>query len=564
MSGSIPPAATSRLGPPADADPEAFRLICGFCDGVADLANTQRLERLLQTPDGMALYLSVADLDAMVRWRLRWRSVRQPFMGPGIASPSRTATVAPPKRRPEPIAPVASPSRLSRLSRRLGEAFATFGSPVTIAIAVQSLVILAAVVAVIVGQWRGAPEPASSFNAAAFGNAAARITGLHDVAWAADGKVRQVSELLPEGAQIDLDRGLVEIVHAHGARVVLEGPAALVVKGRAAATLDRGRLTAKVTKGRAGRGGRDGDGPFVVHTPKAVVMDIGTEFGVEVGGDGVTAVHVFEGLVDIASASATATAALRVSAGQSAGLDSTGRAVPVDHPPPRFVRGLPQTARRPAMPSRRITEFFWDDAAARVIYSDSFAGAGPFDGTTPASRGGVGKTAWSAPPVGWQCGSTLDAGAAGAALLPLVVEPGCIYRVAVEMNVVSGGIGWAAVGFADDSAAIVGLLSHAWLMQRHETVKQSNQYFAGPHKAGSVGRGDRLTGPHTREAVLDTTGPTWKAFFLVDGKVVASHRYDGEPPAITHVGLSLFANTKASLRNFCASVIRQDTMSRQP
>jgi hypothetical protein len=558
-SGSSPSAGMS--GEFAGADPEAFRVICAVCDGVAVQADLQRFEALLQTQAGMALYLGVADLDAALRWRLRWRN-RQHLTAIRQAAGRSGAAVGDPKPRTDEHRRPAAGS--PPLGRRIAAWLTMLRRPVPLAVAVQSLVVLVAIVAAIMGQWSVGPDAAKQFDPATFGDAAARITGLHDVAWGEGGKVRRISDLLKDGERIDLARGLVEIVHACGARVVLEGPAAFAVKGHAAAMLDRGRLTARIASGAAARHGRKTSGRFSVHTPKAVVTDLGTEFGVEVGSDGATAVKVFEGLVDFAATGVAGVATLRLAAGESAELDARGQAVRSDTPLPRFVRSVPQTARGPANVPRGPAGYFWDEAASHVIYRDSFAGDGPLNTTKPVSRGGVGESAWRAPVAGWERGEPLVADSAGGAFLPLAVEPDCIYRVAVDVHATSGGIGWAGIGFADTASAAVGMLSHAWLMQRHETVKQRNQCFAGPRQTGSVGRGDSLTGPHTRAVVLDTTGPSWKAFFLVDGKVVGSHRYDSESPAITHVGLGLFANTTARLRNFQVSVIRQRTTSPPP
>lgn len=74
-------------------------------------------------------------------------------------------------------------------------------------------------------------------------------------------------------------------------------------------------------------------------------------------------------------------------------------------------------------------------------------------------------------------------------------------------------------------------------------------------KAGetrSVGRGDRLTGRQTRAILLDTTGPTWRVVFFVDGHAVGESSV-ASAAAITHVCLSTFPNTQVVFRSFLVS-----------
>jgi len=153
--------------------------------------------------------------------------------------------------------------------------------------------------------------------------------------------------------------------------------------------------------------------------------------------------------------------------------------------------------------------------------------------------------------------------AAGAAFLPFRPEPGFVYRLSVELHVQSGGSGWAAVGFAERPTVEAPTLDHAWMLQRHSTTLQShrsaripNAAFAGPGEQGRLPSGDVLTGPQVRSVVLDTTGPQWRAFFLVGDTLVGDCRIDARGRSIRYVGLSVFADTTATLRNFSLESFR--------
>ncbi len=76
-----------------------------------------------------------------------------------------------------------------------------------------------------------------------------------------------------------------------GARVFLNGPADLRIVSGMRMRVDHGRITARVEGGAKG---------FAVETPGTVVVDQGTEFGVEVDDSGQTVVVDFEGRVDLA------------------------------------------------------------------------------------------------------------------------------------------------------------------------------------------------------------------------------------------------------------------------
>ena len=104
----------------------------------------------------------------------------------------------------------------------------------------------------------------------------------------ADGSIR---DFLQSGQKIDLKQGFVKLAYENGVEAVIEGPAEYTVVDELTATLGHGRLGVRVPDGFSG---------FVVDTPSARVVDLGTEFSMRVRNTGVTQVHVVEGEVEVA------------------------------------------------------------------------------------------------------------------------------------------------------------------------------------------------------------------------------------------------------------------------
>ncbi len=165
-------------------------------------------------------------------------------------------------------------------------------------------------------------------------NFVARITGLHNCRWAADGRAPYGFDHMTVGRELKLDAGLVEITYYNGAKVVLEGPVEFTVEQANACRLDIGKLTAKVSKSAVG---------FTVETPDMSIVDLGTEFGVEIDDDGIAAVHVFIGRVEaeLVAQNGAAPKKVQISQGQAVRFDrqqQTIDRVTADHG--RFVRNV--------------------------------------------------------------------------------------------------------------------------------------------------------------------------------------------------------------------------------
>ena len=150
-----------------------------------------------------------------------------------------------------------------------------------------------------------------------------RITGMVDCVWKSgqrsaisDQQLYSTSHYPPAtnhsvalGDTLALRSGLLEITYNSGAKVILQGPVTYEVESACGGYLSIGKLTAKLEKKSEVRDQRSEDRSqrsepasqesFAVRTPTAIVTDLGTEFGVEVDGQGLTTSHVFRGLVRI-------------------------------------------------------------------------------------------------------------------------------------------------------------------------------------------------------------------------------------------------------------------------
>ena len=125
---------------------------------------------------------------------------------------------------------------------------------------------------------------------------AAQITGLKDCRWTQPATSLEPSDVLHEGQQLELAAGVAEITFDSGARVTLEGPATLTINSAWAATLGHGKMTAEVPHEAIG---------FRATSSTVDVVDLGTQFCMQVDSDGATDVGVIEGSVEATPHTAT-------------------------------------------------------------------------------------------------------------------------------------------------------------------------------------------------------------------------------------------------------------------
>ena len=152
-----------------------------------------------------------------------------------------------------------------------------------------------------------------------FGREAGGEGGLDSFAATTARLSNQKSEILNHkslvalGDRLALRSGLLELTYDTGARVILQGPVTYEVESPAGGYLSLGKLTARLEKGSGiyanpkrqrgseaeGSGNHPSPDLFAIRTPTAIVTDLGTEFGVEVGNEGQAYVSVFLGKVEV-------------------------------------------------------------------------------------------------------------------------------------------------------------------------------------------------------------------------------------------------------------------------
>ncbi len=127
-----------------------------------------------------------------------------------------------------------------------------------------------------------------------------------------------------------LQTGLIEVAFDGGAKVLLEGPAAFRLKSADRMALNRGRLFATITGDAKG---------FIVDMPNSRVIDLGTEFGVRVGQDGTSDLHMFKGKAELTSGSGSGgKRVLTVTAGQARRVGISGQVGDIPIMENAFVR----------------------------------------------------------------------------------------------------------------------------------------------------------------------------------------------------------------------------------
>lgn len=111
---------------------------------------------------------------------------------------------------------------------------------------------------------------------------------LYDVEWAGEAESREKGDIL--GAEsVELAAGTAEIQFFSGATMIVEGPAEISLKSAWEASCREGSVRMQVPP--AARG-------FKLHAPQTEIIDLGTEFGLEVRG-GESHVEVFDGEIAV-------------------------------------------------------------------------------------------------------------------------------------------------------------------------------------------------------------------------------------------------------------------------
>jgi hypothetical protein len=173
----------------------------------------------------------------------------------------------------------------------------------------------------------------------------ALVVKLEAVLWEpGDSLVPAEGSILKPGDRLRLHAGRAALSFFSGVTLILEGPADLELMAMDRVFCHRGRLRARVPAGAEG---------FVVASPGSAVIDLGTEFAVNVAADGTSWVMVFDGMAEAAllDASGAPMKTQLVEQSEAFALDPrTGRIAAAEPRPDEFVIVTPTDRALPTLP----------------------------------------------------------------------------------------------------------------------------------------------------------------------------------------------------------------------
>lgn len=194
----------------------------------------------------------------------------------------------------------------------------------------------------------------------------ARVIEKIDCDWESERWVTKTALNIEAGEVVNLNRGLMVIEFGEGAKVTLEGPSQFEITSASRGFLHAGKLTSLVPKQARG---------FTVGTPSCESVDLGTEFGLRVFGDGTAETHVFDGevvLKSVQQAGKEPAEPLHLTTDMAARVDGNSHAVSaVAAAPKAFLQvGFEDQHDTPAEPASAISKasqlVLWLDAARHV------------------------------------------------------------------------------------------------------------------------------------------------------------------------------------------------------
>jgi hypothetical protein len=162
---------------------------------------------------------------------------------------------------------------------------------------------------------------------------------------------------LPPG-WLRLKAGYAQLEFYSGATVILEGPADLQLLSRMEAYCERGKLRVTVPPHAQG---------FAIRTPKVELVDLGTEFGVQVDEGKGTEIQVFQGKVELYDAGSNRGEMPRdvLSTGQGLLVSEPGETRPVASDPSAFRTARELAAQTEVQMRRRHEQWLADSLSLR-------------------------------------------------------------------------------------------------------------------------------------------------------------------------------------------------------
>lgn len=341
---------------------ELFRLAYGQIERQSTASETQQLERLLrESKDARVAFIELMELTATLHWQrstalsetqiatlnvtpetLKIDSVQANILGVPARLQHESAIKSALGRASSLSAKNLKHAWWDWITTRAAAALISGGLLVyftSLAILVSLRSLDRREPALSVHQEFSAPQPDAAAQAA---NGTARLVRGVECLWNVVGPEKQHTSIqlldgatVPSQRRLRLESGIAELVFSDGARVSLEAPCEFEVRSVGCAYLQLGKLLAVVPKESIG---------FTVKTPTVDVMDLGTEFGIQVDASRTSTVHVIQGLVQVTSRSERsavgASRQLRTHQSMRVGIDQNLESVAFDAGPFTKIREL--------------------------------------------------------------------------------------------------------------------------------------------------------------------------------------------------------------------------------
>ena len=282
---------------------ELRRLISAWCDSVIEPSDCSRLHSLLaESQMARRMYLEYIEIHSGVQGEVAAREYLESFVPPPHVPDTSMAN-------PHPSPPVLKSQVWSNWTAWMARP-AVWAALILIGVATWKFVS--------VRQSASMPNLlASSIHPAVLARV---IDQSPDCQWHLDRGADSLNlpgELLHSGETIRIGGGTMSLSYTNGTRVTLYGPALYQVVSDTQARVLLGKVTADIAEGAKG---------FSILTPRATVVDLGTQFGINVTDVGSTDVVVFKGTVDVnfASADDSSSRQRRLRTGEAVHLDAQG------------------------------------------------------------------------------------------------------------------------------------------------------------------------------------------------------------------------------------------------
>jgi hypothetical protein len=280
-----------------------YQLLDALCDDCISSPQMCELDELLQSnPHARRLYLEFVDLHATLQGETPLQmpisfdqsTISEVFRGLDVLSDPAIPAISPEAGQPQGVSLQASEVNVRRsptVIRHLASGWATLdGVSRVIAIGIPGLLVVYFALMVFAVVWDHAEWADRVDERAGLQDdlrTVAVVSGVIDAKWS-DKSSRPMNAAIKHGEPLKIDSGTIELELNAGTKLIVKGPADWSVDGRNSVSLRSGKLLAHVPKQAIG---------FTVETPTARIVDLGTEFGVEVSDRGEAEVHVVQGRV---------------------------------------------------------------------------------------------------------------------------------------------------------------------------------------------------------------------------------------------------------------------------